>query len=117
MEVYKFAIKKIKKKNGDLVHIPMAKESSKIKMLNLHDWQRIIKVYDIFELTSNYLESYSESIIVKSSKKLFNMTPEECIEHIEGFKQQQEILVGEETETIEMVFAEDLEPGMRKLAS
>lgn len=93
MVKFKYAIKKIKKKNGDLVLIPMAKHVTKI--ISLGEWHRIIKLYDTYEATTSYLDTD------------FKLSLQDCIDHIDGFKKVQEQLFGDQTETIEIVLVDD----------
>lgn len=94
---YQFAIKKIEKRDGTVVNIPIARLKTKIKFLNLNPWLRIIKIYKEYELTSSYLD------------RDFGLTNLDCIKHIEAFKRQNEKNFVRETETIEMIFEDQIE--------
>ena len=65
----KYAIKKIKKRNGEVVYIPMAKSKG-----ILTEWHRIINLYGTFDLTTSYLDTD------------FKLTMQDCEAHIEGYK-------------------------------
>lgn len=98
MTNYTFAIRKIKKRNGETICVPMAKPISKIKMFNLlPEFSRIIKFYDSYELVTDFLD------------RDFGLTEKDCLEHIEGFQLQQEEAFGHEVETVEMIFEEELQ--------
>jgi hypothetical protein len=99
MTKFKYAIKKIKKKNGDLILIPMAKQVT--KLISLGEWQRIIKLYDTFDTTTSYLDTD------------FKMSLQDCMDHIDAYKKIQDELSGDVVETIEMVLESDLNNGLK----
>jgi hypothetical protein len=90
---YKFATKSIKKRNGKSIYIPMAKQIG--GLINLSEWTRIIKLYDTYELTTGYLDVD------------YKLTPQDCIDHIEGFKEVLSRLQGDEVEHIEMIMVSE----------
>jgi len=89
--MYKYAIKKIKKRNGDVIYIPMAKKSG-----ILHEWSRIINLYGTYELTTSYLDTD------------YHLTMQDCEKHIEGYRQTLIDLLAETTETVEMEIVDEL---------
>jgi len=92
---YEFAIKIIEKRNGGKIHVPIARLKTKIKFLNFNVWMRIMKIYNTYDLSIDYID------------RDFGLSNVDCMKHIEAFKKQQEKLFAEETQTIEMVFVEE----------
>lgn len=97
MPEYKYAIKKIEKKNKECIFVPMVRIQGKIKLINLNEWERIIKLYDTFERTTSYMDSD------------FGLSKENCLHHIEGFKKQVESEQSQIVEAIEIVHEEDFD--------
>ncbi len=95
MPEYKYAIKKIEKKNKECIYVPMVRIQSKIRIINLNEWERIIKLYNTFDRTTSYLESD------------FGLSKEDCVEHIEGFKKQVQSDEAQIVDVIEIIHEED----------
>lgn len=87
----KYAIKKIKKRNGSTVYIPMHK-TGKL----LCEWHRIICLYGRFDITTSYLDED------------FALTIEDCEKHIEGYRQVLIDRIAETTETVEFEIIDEL---------
>ena len=95
---YKFAIKKIQKRNGKSVFIPLAKPESKVKIFNLNEWYRIIKIYETYEITNNHNHLETD----------FGLNYKDCLDHIEKFKKSIEIQSGEDMLSSELILEEHL---------
>lgn len=93
MVSYKYAIRKIEKRNGGVIYIPLAKIKDRFSILN--EWQRIVKLYQTYDITSLHLETD------------FKLTYEDCIEHISEFQKTLEVLNGEDKISSELILEED----------
>ena len=87
---FEYAIKKIVKRNGKIIYVPMVRKVTKIRKFNFNEWFRIIKVYSLFIKSSDYLEDD------------FGLTHFDCLNHIEGYKIKVESERSEEVVEIDL---------------